>query len=247
MKRSTATLLEACEKRPKVGERPTTQTGAMIIIGLDLKKKRALTDVYGQPWDDVFFYCWKRGICCSQNADFLGFTQLISMRYDFVKHMDICHCKVQNTIPQWRSRNVGTFWFPIPGLCKKLWPTKTLFSGAANSGNFISAGRTYTCPGSPVKWVDYGRCQHPEAYKPLREDQVNSICPCYDYKGVLLQTTWEKDALLEIYNVENKDTEDYSLEDGDHVLYNDDGEIIGIWDKNEDFVLEARKVNKILF
>lgn len=248
MKRSTATLLANCEKRPKLDEWPQSDVAAMKHLTLDLKRRSCLTDNSGQPWDDFFFHCWKHGFCCSQNVDFLGFTQLIAMRFPCVQHMDICPCKVTNTLRQWRSRNVGTFWFPIPGLCKKYWPQKTLFSGAANAGNFTSAAKTYTCPGSPVKWVDYSKGQT-EAYRPLREDQVNSLIPCYDSNGsVMIQLAWEKDPLLDIYKVipiDNKEEIIYELDPYDHVLYDDDGVIIGIWDRDENDVLEKRRLKDV--
>lgn len=246
MKRTTTPLQQEYLELKRA--KKDTQAALLKIVTLQQKVSKCLTDVNGQPWDDIFYFCWKRGHCCSQNADFLGFTQLLAMRFPKLRHMDICFCKVLNNILQWRSRNVGTFWFPVPGLCKKLWPQKTLFSGCANGGNFVSAGKIYTCPGSPVKWVDYARMPENQCYRPLREDQVNALEPCYDLSdspNTVIQHNWEKDPLLDIYNVthpENKEEETYLLEQGDTVLYDDDGRIIGIWDFREDNVLEARRV-----
>lgn len=113
--------------------------------------------------------------------------------------MDLCGCKLQNPIDKkFEAHGVAHFVFPCPGLCRKFWPTKTLFTFDATKWPALAntQAKVYTTPGSPVPWVDWTYKGIKEAYKPLTYDMVNSIPETTDWMDVgEIQFSWCKDPM----------------------------------------------------
>lgn len=95
-------------------------------LTLQQKRERCLTSEDGYNWRDYFDRCRTRGYCCQQNGDYRGLTELAAYNNVNVKHMDICGCRVPDYLD--KNKIANKFWFPIPGLCKKMWPTHILFA-----------------------------------------------------------------------------------------------------------------------
>lgn len=147
-----------------------------VVQGLTLKRKiqAALTDENGYPWDDVCWHIHREGYACSQNNDFASFNGLLRLRWPSLGYRDICNCSVTSPSQPFEE-NMKLAWFPIPGLCKQLWPKETVWKTDNLAPSSVDL-QFYTFPGEKQRWTNWRYKGIKYAYRPWNRSMMERIC-----------------------------------------------------------------------